>query len=154
MRESIGGSWLFSLVIIFILLFTAFLSITINYSKAFKIKNSIIDIIEEEEGFTHDSAERINNYLNGTGYNNRGTCRTGFLTSDGDTITSSTGARYRYCVRKHDSFSTKNPQKAYYEINVFFSLNLPIFGDFFTFRVTGETTEIFYPADCEIWGNC
>ena len=45
MRQSIGGTWLFSLMIIFILLFTAYLAVAINYSKSFKVKNEVINII-------------------------------------------------------------------------------------------------------------
>lgn len=160
MRESIGGGWLFTLMIVFILLFTAFLAVTINYSRAFKIKNAVIDIIEEEEGFTNDSTsndpgamQRINNYLTGVGYTNKGTCAgDNWLVEDGEKADS--GTKYRYCIKKHNKYSDTNPQKAYYEVTIFFSLNLPVFGDFLTFRVNGETTDIFYPADCTAFGEC
>ena len=46
MRESIGGTWLFMIVIFFIVLFTGYLCMSINQSKAFAVKNSIIRIIE------------------------------------------------------------------------------------------------------------
>ena len=46
MRESIGGAWLFGIVIVFIFLFAAFLTYSISYTKAFNIKNEIINYIE------------------------------------------------------------------------------------------------------------
>ena len=52
MRESIGGAWLFGIVIVFIALFSAFLTYSVSYTKAFNAKNEIINIIEENEGFT------------------------------------------------------------------------------------------------------
>ena len=46
MREAIGGTWLFGLVITFIVFFASFLAISINYSKAFNVKKNINEIIK------------------------------------------------------------------------------------------------------------
>ena len=45
MRESIGGAWLVGIVITFVVLFTSYLALSVNYSKAFKVKNEIISLI-------------------------------------------------------------------------------------------------------------
>ena len=47
MREAFGGSWLLGFVALFIVLFSAYLAVSINYTKAFKAKNKIVSIIEE-----------------------------------------------------------------------------------------------------------
>lgn len=52
MRESIGGTWLFGIVITFIALFSAFLSYAISYTKAFNLKSEILNLIERSEGWT------------------------------------------------------------------------------------------------------
>ena len=52
MKESIGGTWLLGFVLVFIVIFSAYLAVSINYTKAFKVKNRIINIIEENEGYT------------------------------------------------------------------------------------------------------
>ena len=52
MRESIGGTWLFSIVITFIALFSAFLAYAISYTKAFNVKGEILNLIERNEGWT------------------------------------------------------------------------------------------------------
>ena len=56
MRESVGSTWIFQLAIIFILIFSAYLAITINYSKTFKVKNEVISILEKYEGLTDSSS--------------------------------------------------------------------------------------------------
>ena len=43
MREAIGGTWLFGLVITFIVFFASFLAISINYSRAFNVNNNVGD---------------------------------------------------------------------------------------------------------------
>ena len=50
MREAIGGTWLFQIVIVFILLFTGFLCLSINRSKAFNVKDQIIQTIQSYNG--------------------------------------------------------------------------------------------------------
>ena len=55
MREAIGGTWLFSIVITFVVLFTSFLAYSISYTKAFNLKNEIINLIERNEGYTRIS---------------------------------------------------------------------------------------------------
>ena len=82
MRESVGSTWIFQLAIIFILIFSAYLAITINYSKTFKVKNEVISILEKYEGLTDSSSGStsagsiaiINNYLLGSGYKETGSC--------------------------------------------------------------------------------
>ena len=44
MREAFGGSWLLGFVALFIVLFSAYLAVSINYTKAFKAKNKIVSI--------------------------------------------------------------------------------------------------------------
>ena len=41
MKESIGGTALFQITIVFLLLFTGVMCITINHSKAFAVKDEI-----------------------------------------------------------------------------------------------------------------
>ena len=52
MKEAIGGSYIFEIVIVFIALFSAFLVYSISYTKAFKVKNEIISLIEQNQGYT------------------------------------------------------------------------------------------------------
>lgn len=52
MREAIGGTWLFGIVITFIVMFTSFLAYSISYTKAFNLKNEIINLIERNDGYT------------------------------------------------------------------------------------------------------
>ena len=46
MKEAMGGTWLTGLVIVFIFLFAGFLAYSISYTKAFRVKNEILNLIE------------------------------------------------------------------------------------------------------------
>lgn len=49
MRDAFGGIFMMRLMLVFIFIFIAFAAISLNYAKAFKIKNQIIDFVEQQE---------------------------------------------------------------------------------------------------------
>lgn len=160
MREAIGGTWLTQIVIVFMLIFVAFLALTLNYTKAFKMKNDILTIIEKREGLTTSirnvdgSIRLINNYLEKNGYTLQRACPEGSygisdLHSETPVLISKNdnNKRYYYCVTKFSAPSTNYKGRVYYQIALSFKFNLPILGDLFTFEVTGNTEDITVPAD-------
>ena len=78
MREVTGSTWVFQLIIIFILIFACFLCLVINYSKAYRVKNEVLSIIQKYEGIYSNSAGIINNYLRGESYVTTGSCPDGY----------------------------------------------------------------------------
>lgn len=153
MREAIGTTWIFQLVIIFMLIFVAFLSLSLNYTKAFKIKNELLTTIEKFEGLTFNesanepgSVRIINNYLIYNNYRSMGACELGSFGSRSLESTSlelaEEGRKYYYCVRKIDRSNKSLPDRAKYEIKIFFKFSLPVIGDLFTFSSEGTTIDI------------
>ena len=122
MRQSIGGTWLLQLMILFILLFVGFIILTLNYSRTVRVKNEMIDMLEKYEGLNSQSIELVNNYLKYNTYDILGSCA-----SNDETTTGSYGAKdlnsnvleevrpnetYYYCIKKYDGANTSN----YYQI--------------------------------------
>ena len=80
MRQAIGTTWILQLVIIFMLIFVAFLALSINYTKAFKVKNELITIVEKSEGVKEGEngpVYLLNNYLRYNNYTVMGRCQEG-----------------------------------------------------------------------------
>ena len=50
MKSSIAEIWLVGLVITFLFIFSGYITVTMNYSKAFKLKNEVLTIIEKSLG--------------------------------------------------------------------------------------------------------
>ena len=153
MRESIGSTWIFTLVITFTLIFAGFLVLALSYSKAYKIKNEMTSMIEKYEGLTKDNKKEwgsvhiINSYLSNAAYTAMGKCEVGDyatddLTANGGTnlikVTSSNVKKdYYYCLKyiKDGSF---------YNVTVFYDFNLPIFGLLHKYSISGQTNELAY----------
>lgn len=160
MREAIGGTWLFGLVITFIVFFASFLAISINYSKAFNVKNNIVDLISKYEGNNCNAREKISNYLKNTGYLVLNKCESddGYTYQGydlkGDPVPP--GKKAYYCISKDSTDNDTVIDKNFYRVKIFFRLDLPIVGDLFTFDIKGETESISFPHDylknCNIGG--
>lgn len=144
MREAIGGTWLLALVLIFIVLFSSFIAVAINYTKAFRVKNEIINIIERDEGFITDvengktTAEKIDEYLEQIGYN-RGdlniVCPSDIYGED-----SRTDGGNNYCYKLIQTVDSDTKKEGYYKVTSFVIIELPfVFKGAFTVPVSGET---------------
>ena len=144
MKESIESTWTVQSIIFFILIFAAFLSLVIQYSKAYLVKNEVLNILEKYEG-AQSSKEIIGNYLLDQAYKTKGKCSTedGWYGAIDYTSyeAAEEGKNYLFCIQKE---TTNN--RIYYNVVFFYKFNLPIIGDITTFRVVGKT-KTFKGAD-------
>lgn len=127
MREAIGGAILLKLVMIFIVIYVSILAIAINYSITFRVKNQIINLIEEYEGL--DQAKpHIDDYIDSVAYYR---ANVGSVSID-DTCDKG------YCIKELSSTRGK-----YYKVTTYVSFDFPILGEFMSFPVSGETKVIY-----------
>jgi len=52
MKAGISNIWLLGMIAVFIFIFSAYVIISVNYTKSFKMKNEILSIIERGKGMT------------------------------------------------------------------------------------------------------
>lgn len=156
MREAIGASWIMIIVMSFIALFSGYLALSINYSKAFRVKDGIIDRLEKHYGLNRDSMVDITQFINEIGYNSKGSCdmlESGFGidyvgVNQGMVNYRPFSGRYNYCISKVKAYNPSGQlTAAYYKVVVFFSLSLPLLDNFSQFHVSGETININFPKD-------
>jgi len=118
MRESVGAAAILQILLIFIVIFISFLSVSVNFAQAFRIKNKIISYIEANEGWSEGSEadQDINDFLNRIGY-----------APDRITITEVSTAR-----------------GVYYQVASTMRIDIPVLGPIIeNFEITGETKIIF-----------
>lgn len=163
MKEAIGGTWIYGIVLVFIVVFATFVSVSTNYSRCFRIKDEIVLVIEHYKGVNDQSVEAIEKYLNGIAYHSTGECPDDGgdwkgLNLKGDVQNGYGAGKPNYCVQKHELVKrTSNttvadgpighPERAYYSVAVFFKLDWPILRTLFTITITGETSVVQLPYD-------
>lgn len=49
MRDAFGGSFMIMIFLVFIMVYISFTAVALSYAKAFKVKNAVIDFLEEWE---------------------------------------------------------------------------------------------------------
>ncbi len=160
MKPAIGGITIFQLVIIFILFFTAIMCLTINHAKAFQVKDSIINLIQDSEFADKNEINHkaISELLASAGYRITGeSCPTGWdgFNREGVSVTNNVS----YCIRKvsladtfiNDAYekckknprcdlaSNTYPNMYYYDVMVFYQLDIPGLNNLMNFSSTSST---------------
>lgn len=140
MKEAFGTAYVVNFVIIFVILFIFFFVAGMSYTKAFKIKNRIVDIIEENECYSEDatceSKGQIDDILKEAGYrvtNSRPNCKT-IQGAEGAELLTTTTNTFNYCVYKF-----RTSKGSYYKAAAFMYYEIPVIGVHMQFPVYGET---------------
>ena len=176
MRDAIAGAWLYSLVLIFMVILVAFVSISINYNKTYKLKTAVVNLIEQNQGVNAQTVASIGTYLNANGYNSRNICRevvtnhdksknihyVGILQNAGEANAVNQESwkndddvpQQHVCITRESFKSTIDGATYtdhYYNVYMFFNFSLPVFGNLLIFKVSGSTNSIYYPVDSYSW---
>lgn len=159
MKEAIGGSWIFGIVIAFVAFFAGYVSLSLNYSKIYRVKDEVIILLQNYNGINDESIEAIKKYINDVGYRNYGDCEVG-LTQRNECIIgldSRAGTPYSRKVEDVNYCIEKKPTKdnsAYYQVTLFFKVDLPIVRKMFDINVQGETSVMVSPEEVNALVDC
>jgi len=139
MKESIGNSYIFGIVIAFIGVIFAILIGSLSYSRAFKAKTRIIEIIEKNNGYDEEVVQtEIDNYLKTVGYTVTKTSNSGKCSDINGLKAINTVKNYDYCIYRFNTI--KGP---YYHVTVFISFDIPVVSAYLRIPVSGETRIIY-----------
>jgi hypothetical protein len=149
MRDSVGGTFMIYVLLIFLAVYIVFVAVAFNYARAFRVKNKVIDIIEQNEGIQEMESSsnlqgitsgvfgQINSYLQSASYRvndiGKSNCE-GY-----DYINTDRG----YCIAKIDQDSSIDGiESSYYKVRTFVYIEFPFMKLKFTIPVNGETRRI------------
>ena len=173
MKEAVGSALLLNIVLVFVGIISMLLVGSIGYSKAYKVKNRIVSIIEKYDGDCFEDNSNPNSYvacyqeieeeLKNMGYSSNISASCPDITVDDELKIEkvervypqnfSTG--HRYCVYKYtlcDELSPTAPnfkcssdsnETHYYKVFTFMHFDIPVIGSFLEFQVSGETRQFY-----------
>ena len=149
MKESVSNALVFMIVIIVIGICSTIVFFSLGYSRTYKIKSKVIDIIEKN-GTYNDATVRteIEEYLKSASYSSA-TNKTGEAcpvlnkddgNNENDISAANVLKNYRFCIYEHNTI-----KGSYYTVRVYMTYNFPVIGDFIKLRyhITGDTRVIF-----------
>lgn len=147
MRDAIGQVFTLQIILAFVLLINGYMAYSVNYARAFQVKNHIVDIIEEYEGYENNAAQdKINAYIEQVNYNVPNRMMTDFIGKNGGECPGWNG----WCVVTHDvtmAGGDSDINGNYYTVVSFVSIDIPVInniiglGEFL--QVRGETRTIY-----------
>lgn len=140
MREAIANANVFNLVIVFVIVLLGFFVGSLSYSKAYKVKNMIVNEIEKNEGWDEDVQKKVEESLNNIGYrvmpsiNVRADCEN--KESDGEVV--SVNSKYEYCIFKFKK-DRGSKETVYYRVIAYMYFDVPLINSMTKVPVVGET---------------
>ena len=165
MNESIGNALLFNLVITFVIVLSGLFIGSMAYTKAFKVKNKIIEEIEKQgensstpETAYADAQDEIYDWLSSSGEKGRGIGYKKNLNSSqqifcpqykGVDAINKTGD-YEYCVYFIDTCNNGGDSDKcgkYYHVTTYMYFDVPIIGSTLKFPISGSTKVIYNLGD-------
>ncbi len=155
MKGALGNALIMNIVITFIIIFFSLLIGSMAYSKAYKTKNYLINMIDryENEGLSDFSIRgteesdkwdtEVNEYLKNVGYQINGSTNT-CKHMDGYQLARDNKNSYNYCIYVNYNITgaDQNPiveTRYNYMVLVYMQFDIPVLGNYFKVPIKGET---------------
>ena len=139
MRDAFGGIVNITFIVVFMVIVNGYLAFAANYNKAFRVKNKIISLIEQNEGWDKNNTElknKIQTEMKQVGYAVTNLSIEGY---DCDT-------QWGYCVKETNNNQSTEINKITYEVVTAVNIDIPILRNFLpklsAFQVSGTTKAI------------
>ncbi|SRR5574344_750352 len=130
MKTAIGGTLLFQLMMLFVVIYMGLMAMGINYAVTFRVKNQILTILQDKEIY-EDASQNIEEYLSKINYYG-GSKNTDLNKNGGSVCLNNTT---NYCIEKK-SLTTGG---YYYVVTTYVTINFPMIGKIANLPVKGET---------------
>lgn len=142
MSGTVGHTYIYNIIILFVIIVFAFLAGALSYYKAFKVNNIITGSIEKYEGYNALSKTEIEKNLSNIGYTigDSSSCKATYKGMNLVTLVGNSEA-YSYCIY----INNVNPQSGdYYTYGVVthMSIQLPIINKL-TLPIFTKTNQIY-----------
>lgn len=138
MRDAFGGAFMIKIFLIFIIIYVGFTAIALNYAKAFKVKNKIIEYLENNEvtnigNMPAEEYDKMNDYFEND-----------ILGTMNYRVEANCPQNYVYCkngIVIVESGKSVNTEGIYYKVTTFFGWSIPFINKLLALNNTGSKAE-------------
>lgn len=138
MKEALGNSFLINIALFFLFLTMGILVSSFTYSKGYKIKNRIINVIEKYGTYDKNVENELNDDLKKLGYRVNMQGRSCASLDKMTLVHNIDKGSYDYCIYKVDS-----KRGTYYHVVAYTHFDLPIIGEYISLAIKGDTKTFF-----------
>ena len=150
MRDAFGSTFMFKIIIIFIVFYVSFMTIAVSYAKAFRVKNGVIDILEQyqydsEGSRKQDVINKVDEYLKsfpydeGDNQNVKNLCKKDSHNENSSEETfENQFTENGVCIIRTDL----GENSVFYEVVTYLVISFPVVSYDFIIPIRGETTTI------------
>ena len=137
MRESFGGAFIIKLLLVFIIVYVSFMAVAINYAKSFRVKNRVINILEQNQYDIDNGADEfvitgiIEPELKSFAYDHSGSEK---VENDCKSFANSRKTPRGVCI-----VPLGNDSARYYRVITYIAIDFPFFGIELVIPISGET---------------
>lgn len=150
MRDAFGSTFMFKLIIIFIVFYVSFMTIAVSYAKVFRVKNGVIDILEQYQydsvgSRAQDVIGRVDNYLSKFPYNEGANGNVEKLCKEDSRNQNASNETYENQFTENGACIIRTDLgegSVFYEVVVYLVVSFPVFNQDFVIPIRGETTTI------------
>ena len=150
------------IILVFVLLINGYMAYSVNYTRAFRVKNEIINIIEQKEGFSEGgtAATEISALVKRAGYG-LSTVQQQAVRNNNNVNGWYCNGSEGYCVKCTDNTGNNklNSDDAsyrgvYYSVKTYVNMDIPILNRIFTglpdmLSVNGDTKTVYAKNGCK-----
>ncbi len=134
MRDAFGGAFMIKLFLVFIFIYICFTAMALNYAKAFKVKNKVVDYLESSEimnlnTISASQIDAMDKYFEEEVLGNMNYNLSSYRICDSVTTKDYTGKTIAYC---HDSGiiirqkgKAENTEGVYYTVSTYVGWGIP-----------------------------
>lgn len=157
MKNAVENAMLMNIILVFLFIMLGFLAGSMSYTKAYRIKNSIVNLIEREELSStapldpvvfNDKAKALfatMGYRIVSGQARKCASRKSDVKYDTVTIIAqSEPGSYRYCVIKYTKYDKEvQINRVFYTVTTYMYFDIPLVSNMLEFPIYGETKAMF-----------
>ena len=151
MRDAFGGAFMIKIFLVFILVYICFTAVALNYAKAFKVKNKIIEYLEASQiadlnNINANEMEVMNNFIDKEILGNMNYNVSEHNVCSGVRTTDYTGKRVAYChdsgIVIEQSGAAENTKGVYYTVTTYVGWSLPFLNRLLELNGNNEQQEV------------
>ena len=136
MRDAFGGAFMLKVIMVFVVIYVTFMCIALNYARAFRVKNRVINILEQYQygnaNTTEDAKDAIRTYVDQVHYKVRSKRKETTIDCEGEYLEDC-----GICI-----LGIGDDDARYYKVTSYIVFNLPFFDAEWALPVRGETRTI------------